>query len=125
MKFTAGKFLRLERDIFQPTTQPTECGVLLDCERLMRPLAVPAVLEVVVKPMRGPLSRQRPRVRVPSSRHTFKDSQGSDKKWLWSNLVQQLPAVICFRLQTKINWTIDGQSQVGSSQSRGRKPLPP
>src|SRR5262249_51092818 len=71
MKFTAGKFLRLERDIFQPTTQPTECGVLLDCERLMRPLAVPAVLEVVVKPMRGPLSRQRPRARVPSSPPSF------------------------------------------------------
>jgi len=39
-----GNILRLERDIFQPTTQPTECGVLCDVEQLRRPLAVPAVL---------------------------------------------------------------------------------
>src|SRR5205085_12568050 len=52
---------------FQPTTQPTEYCVLRDFYQLRRPLAVPAVLYVVVKPFRGPLSRRRSRVRVSSS----------------------------------------------------------
>jgi hypothetical protein len=55
------------RKNFQLTIQPTAGDLLCDFQRLTRLLAVPAVLYVVVKPLTGPLSRQRSRVRVSSS----------------------------------------------------------